>query len=193
MSCKGGGLSELRIRFADVGPKKGKRRKSAPDRTASALKQFNKLRGRPGQFPADLVPHSPERLTKLGEAARNPTGPKDNSDPIFSALPEPLDDSGSSVAEGSILQAFPLNSTSLCRPLDTLPEVGLPVNHEDISTPYVASNAISSHSSSDTSVHRMVHEPSTADFKRPCLWPLAENEGQLVKHFFTALVSWVSK
>lgn len=188
MPCKGSGHSELRIRFVETGPKKSKRRKSAPVRATSVFRSAGRLR-RPDPSPTDFVsPGFDERQIENGgfRSPMNLNDPKDAPNTAFTAFHEQLDDSSSTAA------GLPLNDTPLDHNLDTLAEVVLPVNHEGISTPSMTPSGILSNHSSEITVHCSMHEPANVGLKPRCLWPLAEKEVQLVKHFFTVLVSWVN-
>ena len=181
----------------DVGPEKRTHPKSAPFTATFALKSRGKSRELQGESPENLISHGIDEGRTENDDFQTPkhsTWSEANSNPTFSAFPRPLDDDGSAAADLShdhTLQPSPLNETSLDHPLDTFPEVVLPVNREDIPTPCVATNAIPSHLSSNSTVHHIVHKPAVDDVKPPFVWPLAEKEVQLVKHFFTVLVSWV--
>lgn len=195
--CEGGGQSGFRIRFVDVGSKKRKRRRSAPPGTTSVLETLGQSTGRHNESPSGLVFSGSDENHAENPDSHLPTytsETEDNPNPIHSACPTPLNDDGATVAKLSdrrVLQLSSSNETSLDHPLDTFPEVAASVNHEDISTPCIASNASPVHPFPETRVHRMVPMTWTGDLKPPCLWPLAEREVQLVKHFFAVLVSWV--
>lgn len=194
MPCKGHGQTELRIRFVEAGPNKTKRRKSASVRATSVLRSPGRLREL-DQTPIGIVSHGfGERHMENGglPSSIDTNEPRDTSNSAFTASSAPLDDDGSAAADlradHHTLQVPPVNNTPIDDHLDTLSEVALPMDHESISTPRVESSGIWSNPSSESTVH----EHAIVNIKSSCLWPLAEKEARLVKHFFTVLVSWVN-
>ncbi|POR35324.1 Uncharacterized protein TPAR_04457 [Tolypocladium paradoxum] len=215
--CKGGGDKELRIRFSNIGRKQPRRCISTRDRLAAPMQapsgdapvviaqSIEDAGGDHHAAPVRINSASPETTSSH---SRGHTYQFTELQSQESPKPPQHTNSSPSPSSGALRPATSASETG--SPMDQTPPPVMQMDYSELGTSSSANHSepIDLHPPSMSFPNFLTTrwEPSHSESRnistgcdstsplnqsdKSCLWPLAEDEALLVKHFFNVLVSW---